>query len=149
MKGTFTMREETVSRGLRPRKWICGILVTCLVAFACARPVAVAAIGGYQRYLSPHKGYHCAHAALYGGLSCSEYGKQAIQVNGLAGGLILLRERFQACHEAAIAIRSGGCSSTEPRVEECFESDFNRGKREGQETKDYCDGCIQGCCSDQ
>lgn len=25
----------------------------------------------YQRWLSPHKGFRCAHAALYGGLFCS------------------------------------------------------------------------------
>lgn len=114
-----------------------------------ARAAAIVAIGGYQRYLSPYKGYHCAHATLYGGLSCSEYGKQAIQANGLASGLLLLRERFRACHQAAVTLRSRQCSATGPRVEECFESDFDRGKRESQEAKDYCAGCLEGCCSDQ
>jgi putative component of membrane protein insertase Oxa1/YidC/SpoIIIJ protein YidD len=143
------MCEKIVSRGLRPRIWIYGMLLGCLVAVAFARPAAVAAIGGYQRYLSPYKGYHCAHAALYGGLSCSEYGKQAIQANGLASGLLLLRERFRACHQAAVTLRSRQCSATGPRVEECFESDFDRGKRESQEVKDYCAGCLEGCCSGQ
>lgn len=143
------MCEKIAFRGLRPRIWIYGMLLACLVAFACARPAAVAAIGAYQRYLSPYKGYHCAHAVLYGGLSCSEYGKQAIQANGLASGLLLLRERFRACHQAAVTLRSRQCSATEPRVEECFESDFDRGKRESQEAKDYCAGCLEGCCSGQ
>lgn len=143
------MTKKKRSGGLGGRKWIYGILVACVLVLACLKPVAVAAIYGYQRYLSPFKGYHCAHAALYGGLSCSEYGKQAIQANGVLGGLILLAQRFEACHEAAVVIRQSHFLATEPRVEECLESDWQRGKREGQEAREYCSGCLQGCCSDQ
>ena len=32
---------------------------------------ALTGIALYQRWLSPHKGFCCAHAALYGGQSCS------------------------------------------------------------------------------
>lgn len=141
------MRKDTISGGLH-RKWIFGILVACLLALVCAKPAAVLAISGYQRYLSPLKGYHCAHASLYGGPSCSEFGKRAIQANGLLGGLILLEDRFRACHQAAITLQSSGCPASEPRVEECFESDLDRGKREGKEARDYCTGCVKGCFSD-
>ncbi len=142
------MRKDTISGGLRHRKWIFEILVACLVALACARPAAVLAISGYQRYLSPLKGHHCAHAALYGGLSCLEFGKRAIQANGLLRGLILLDDRFRACHQAAVTLQSSGCPASEPRVEECFESDSDRSKREGKEARDYCTGCVKGCFSD-
>ena len=142
------MTEDNRFGGLNRRTWIYGALVVCIVALACLKPVAVASIRGYQRYLSAYKGYHCAHAFLYGGLSCSEYGKQAIEANGVLGGLILLAQRFEACHEAAVSIRSSRCVATEPRVEECLESDVDRGKREGKEVRQYCGGCIQGCCAD-
>lgn len=51
-------------------------------------------ITGYQRYVSPYKGFRCAHRALHGGESCSAYGKRAIQEVGVRAGMALLRERF-------------------------------------------------------
>ena len=134
--------------GSRGRKWLCGLLVACAVALICAKPAAILAISGYQRYVSPHKGYCCAHRALYGGPSCSQFGKRAIQDYGVIGGLILLRQRFEACHQAAVAIHGGQCQPMEPRAEECCESERDRGKREGKETREYCAGCVEGCCSD-
>jgi putative component of membrane protein insertase Oxa1/YidC/SpoIIIJ protein YidD len=142
------MTKATTSVRFRRRRWIFGLLVAVVIACATAKPLAVLAIDGYQRYLSPYKGYCCAHRALYGGLSCSEFGKQAIQAQGLVGGLVLLHHRFEACHQAARTIRSGRYLSTEPLAEECLESDFDRGKREGKETCDYCTGCVKGCFSD-
>ncbi len=35
--------------------------------------LAIAAITGYQRYLSPYKGFRCAHRVLHQGESCSQY----------------------------------------------------------------------------
>jgi putative component of membrane protein insertase Oxa1/YidC/SpoIIIJ protein YidD len=46
--------------------------------------IATTAIGGYQKYVSPHKGFSCAHRLLYGGESCSQYVKGAIAQNGLS-----------------------------------------------------------------
>lgn len=66
------------------------------------RSLAIATIGGYQRYLSPHKGFACAHRVLYGGLSCSEYVKQAIAQYGVIQAIALSRQRFQACKQASL-----------------------------------------------
>ncbi|MEY2979248.1 MAG: membrane protein insertion efficiency factor YidD [Prochlorotrichaceae cyanobacterium] len=65
-----------------------------------SRQVAVETIAFYQRYLSPLKGYHCAHRQLYGGLSCSEYVKQTIAAQGIRRSLPLCHDRFQACRQA-------------------------------------------------
>ena len=67
---------------------------------ALARSIAIAAITGYQRHLSPHKGFTCAHRRLYGGLSCSEYVKRSIAEQGLRKALFLARQRFKACSRA-------------------------------------------------
>jgi putative component of membrane protein insertase Oxa1/YidC/SpoIIIJ protein YidD len=64
------------------------------------RRLAVQTIALYQRYLSPLKGFHCAHRRLHGGLSCSEYVKQTIAAQGIKRSLPLCRERFQACRAA-------------------------------------------------
>ncbi|MDB5806251.1 MAG: hypothetical protein JWN73_3573 [Betaproteobacteria bacterium] len=34
--------------------------------------LASAAIGGYQRFLSPYKGYRCAYGVVHGTHGCSE-----------------------------------------------------------------------------
>ena len=52
----------------------------------------------YQRWLSPLKGFHCAHAALHGGASCSAAIAQTIRDEGLK--LSLLTSRLAACRQA-------------------------------------------------
>ena len=58
---------------------------------------ALRAIRGYQRHLSPHKGFCCAHRAATGGDSCSAHGCRVIARCGLRKGLRLLRRRLHAC----------------------------------------------------
>jgi putative component of membrane protein insertase Oxa1/YidC/SpoIIIJ protein YidD len=61
------------------------------------RRIALAAIRGYQRWISPHKGYCCALRAVTGGDSCSAYGYQVIERFGLRRGLGLLDRRLALC----------------------------------------------------
>jgi putative component of membrane protein insertase Oxa1/YidC/SpoIIIJ protein YidD len=61
------------------------------------RRIALAAIRGYQRWISPHKGYCCALRAVTGGDSCSAYGYQVIERFGLRRGLGLLDRRLELC----------------------------------------------------
>jgi putative component of membrane protein insertase Oxa1/YidC/SpoIIIJ protein YidD len=59
--------------------------------------IALAAIGLYQRYLSPRKGYSCAYRVRAGGVGCSGFGKHALGKHGLLLGLVLLRRRMAKC----------------------------------------------------
>ena len=68
--------------------------------------LAVLSIAGYQKYLSPHKGFACAYRVLYGEHSCSQYLKDQIQERGLLQGVPLARKRFQACREAKIILQN-------------------------------------------
>lgn len=63
--------------------------------------IAVGLIVVYQKVISPLKGYSCAHRYRHGGLSCSEYVKQAVLRNGGASAYPDIRSRFQACKSAA------------------------------------------------
>jgi putative component of membrane protein insertase Oxa1/YidC/SpoIIIJ protein YidD len=128
------------------RKWVYGLLLGFLVAVACLKPAAIVAIRGYQRFISPHKGYRRAYGVLYGSPSCSESVKRSIRQYRVVGGLILLRQRFQACHQAAVVLHNSLGHPSRPRADDCFEGDRDRGKREGKEARDYCDGCVEGCC---
>jgi len=59
--------------------------------------LALAAIRGYQRYLSPHKGFSCAYRCATGRDSCSRHGYRVIERFGLWDGLALLRRRLRRC----------------------------------------------------
>jgi putative component of membrane protein insertase Oxa1/YidC/SpoIIIJ protein YidD len=66
---------------------------------------AVFVISVYQRWLSPRKGYCCAHRALHHGDSCSSAAKAIISSIGLIKGVPLIRQRFVACREAAVILQ--------------------------------------------
>lgn len=70
------------------------------------RRAAWVSITGYQRYLSPHKGFCCAHRVLHGGESCSAYGKRTLFEEGLRAGLPLLRQRLRDCKTAHQTLRA-------------------------------------------
>jgi putative component of membrane protein insertase Oxa1/YidC/SpoIIIJ protein YidD len=67
--------------------------------------LAIAAITGYQRYLSPYKGFRCAHRVLHQGESCSQYVKREVQSAGLLVALRRSRVRFAECKEASRVIQ--------------------------------------------
>jgi uncharacterized protein len=77
--------------------------LTATMASAFDPPLRWAAVGSiraYQRWVSPYKGFRCAHHALHGEGSCSHFGLAAFRSNrfGTAWGLLLAR--FHACREA-------------------------------------------------
>lgn len=55
------------------------------------------AISGYQKHISPRKGYCCAHRALHGGASCSEFGRRVVLRYGVLRFLVLQVRRFARC----------------------------------------------------
>ena len=89
-----------------------------------SRQVAVESIAFYQRYISPHKGYHCAHRRFHGGLSCSEYVKQTIATVGLRRSLPLAQQRFEACRMAQKTIALSRSSSQS--FSQSFSQPFSR-----------------------
>jgi len=59
--------------------------------------LALSAIRGYQRHLSPHKGFNCAYRCATGRDGCSAHGYRVIERFGLWTGLALLRRRLRLC----------------------------------------------------
>ena len=57
-------------------------------------------IGIYQRWISPRKGFRCAHSVLHGGPGCSGFAKQAIREHGLWRAISRTRQRFRDCRAA-------------------------------------------------
>jgi putative component of membrane protein insertase Oxa1/YidC/SpoIIIJ protein YidD len=74
----------------------------------------VGAIGVYQRFVSPHKGFCCAHRACTGGLSCSAYAKLALLHRGFFAALPGIKERLRQCSEYATDPFKGKISEDDP-----------------------------------
>jgi len=101
------------------------------------RLATVSAIGVYQRYVSPHKGYCCAYRAHTGRSSCSEFGRRVIGKMGIAAGIRLLFDRFAACAAAAEEIKKSD-EKREENNEACPLS--------GKEKASTCaNGCVGAC----
>ena len=68
------------------------------------RYTAAALITAYQRYLSPLKGYSCAHRVLHHGESCSQYVKRTILERGLSDAWPQTQQRFRDCRSAYLVL---------------------------------------------
>ncbi len=113
----------------RPVGWRGQVVLSLWVTWLLAQPLALLAISGYQYFVSPHKGWCCAHAALHRGESCSAYAKRTIAQRGVLSGAALLLARLDACREAGAIVRAGPASG-----------DCDRACQDGCEK-----GCSQPC----
>lgn len=115
------------------------------------RQISTAAITGYQKHISPHKGFVCAHRVLYGGESCSQYIKRAIAQDGLKIAFIKSRERFQACKQANQKMHSQieNPEPTEEEEEEAKQKPAKAAQRFSFTGNDlsFCPDCADLSCS--
>jgi putative component of membrane protein insertase Oxa1/YidC/SpoIIIJ protein YidD len=77
------------------------------------RYTAAGLITAYQKYLSPLKGFSCAHRVLHRGESCSQYVKRTILERGLSDALPQTRQRFRDCRSAYLTILAAQTDSEE------------------------------------
>ncbi|HWP61414.1 MAG TPA: membrane protein insertion efficiency factor YidD [Candidatus Paceibacterota bacterium] len=68
--------------------------------------VAVKGIRFYQKWISPYKGFRCAHHALHGQGSCSHFGLHAFLEHPFSEAWRLLRARFKECGAAYAVLMS-------------------------------------------
>lgn len=59
--------------------------------------VALVGVGVYRRWISPHKGFVCAHGALTGEPSCAEYAARTLRRHTLSESIPLIRLQFERC----------------------------------------------------
>ena len=107
---------------------------------------AIFGITLYQCFISPHKGYRCAHAALHHGSSCSQAIKQIIAEQGVWNSRGLVKRRFAECRAAALEMTLR--YENEDRECSCSKSRRNRQRRGN--CLDNCDlpcDCISFDCS--
>ncbi len=82
-------------------------------------------IGFYQRRISKHKGFQCAHTEFFSGVTCSHAVKAIVLERGLIRGFPFIHARFKECRyayrqlsSARLALTTGlALSSSEDREE--------------------------------
>lgn len=79
------------------------------------------AIRDYQQYISPHKGFSCAHRKLYGGESCSEYFRRLVISYGLSQAIPMLQQRLKDCQQSYEILK---ISISEENLEEEVETEI-------------------------
>jgi putative component of membrane protein insertase Oxa1/YidC/SpoIIIJ protein YidD len=96
----------------------------------------------YQRFISPYKGFRCAHATLHRGDSCSQAVKKIIIEHGIGHSRALIKARFAECRAAAMQLQLGQVLSTRDDEDE----DTQRRKKRQELTNDCgCDIAEAGC----
>ncbi|KIN73633.1 membrane protein insertion efficiency factor YidD [Sulfitobacter guttiformis] len=94
---------------------------------------ALTAIGAYQRYLSPRKGYGCAYRLANDSAGCSGFANQAITDFGILSSVPPILKRFADCEQAAMALQN--------RSEDEGPSN-NKKKSRWHDHGDYCGSCY-------
>lgn len=98
------------------------------------RWMVLISIRGYQRYLSPYKGFSCAHRRFYGGVSCSEYFRRSVKDDGLSEAIPRFQKRLRACKGASRLLNASLPNSQKRRKNREACGDWGAG---------WCDsGCI-------
>lgn len=99
-----------------------------------AAAAADAAIGAYQRYVSPFKGFRCAHRVHTGRRSCSAFARGVVQRVGVLALFTALPRQFERCGAACAAL----CSRVQARRD--------RQRDDAQRRKHDCGNCdCSGC----
>ena len=107
----------------------------------------------YQLYISPHKGFCCAHRVAHGGPSCSEYARLTLKRDGAWRSWPSIRQRLRGCREAALELAqsrsvspSGGSGKAEAPDPESPESETGRKRKKKSNSSCVPDRCWPADC---
>ena len=89
------------------------------------RKTIILCIKGYQKFISPKKGFTCAHSKLHGGTGCSGAVIKIIQEVPLVQWKEKISNRFESCKQSSMELKKerskkeGKCSKCLPDIEDC------------------------------
>jgi putative component of membrane protein insertase Oxa1/YidC/SpoIIIJ protein YidD len=96
------------------------------------------AIGLYQQYISPYKGFRCAYHAHTGHRSCSAYARAIVRKRGVFALVLAMPRQFDRCRTAYMAI----LESRQPSHPSARKKDKKGKWYDGCD----CSGCDLGGC---
>lgn len=98
------------------------------------RYLSIACIKLYQKFISPKKGYRCAHSVLHGGTGCSGAVIQIINENSIFSWRKLIKQRFSDCKSASKELKE------KKKNKNCLK------KCDISDACDSCDACDVDMC---
>jgi putative component of membrane protein insertase Oxa1/YidC/SpoIIIJ protein YidD len=101
---------------------------------------AASAIGLYQRYVSPYKGFCCAYRAQTGRRSCSAYGKAVATRLGFVALFQALPRQFGRCRTSFVAL-AGATLVRQLNAKTNAKSQAKNDQRNGKRECDPFDAC--------
>lgn len=75
-------------------------MTQALAEAAPQNSLALALIRFYRKWISPHKGFRCAHHAVHGQGTCSGYGLEVFSMHAFPEAWSRLMHRFRECGQA-------------------------------------------------
>jgi putative component of membrane protein insertase Oxa1/YidC/SpoIIIJ protein YidD len=135
-----------------------GILMTTTVSFAqfletiglsrITTTLAYKAVRGYQRYISPYKGFRCAHYQLHRETSCSGHFRDLLAQHGLSQTLQLFPRRLAECQDAYFVLKMHANSTPTDGESATEESeDGQPTKQEDNSDNDASEAVDCACCA--
>jgi putative component of membrane protein insertase Oxa1/YidC/SpoIIIJ protein YidD len=85
-----------------------GLIAQFLETIGLSRITTILAykvVRGYQRYISPYKGFRCAHYQLHRETSCSGHFRDLLSQYELSGALRLFPRRLVECRDAYFELK--------------------------------------------
>jgi putative component of membrane protein insertase Oxa1/YidC/SpoIIIJ protein YidD len=103
-------------------------------------------IKGYQKFISPRKGYRCAYSVRHGGSGCSGAVLQIIEENSIFTWRKLIKERFSNCKIAYEEIKKEKKRRKNKKCDSC-EPDTCKKERwkKSCDLSDTCDCDVLDC----
>lgn len=105
-------------------------------------PIFVKVVRLYQKWISPHKGFACAHRKLHQTSSGSEFFALNLPHYGVPRAISKQIERFQDCKEARHMLQVQNAQLSHLNLGSPLASQAQRKKRKNQKK-------IQTCCDDE
>ena len=99
--------------------------------------LADSAIGVYQRYVSPYKGFRCAHGVYTGRRSCSAYARGIVRRLGAGALREAMPRKFARCRAAYAVLLSE--QDDRARMRQL------RREARGSKQSNRCDHCGDAC----
>lgn len=107
--------------------------------------ICVVLIKFYQRFISPYKGFHCAHHVVHGNDTCSNAVKNLIIKYGFFKALPFIRDRFDDCRSAYDYLHTDLVQSHHIDIPCDIPCDFDVGDCGGSSSKGSVCDCLNFC----
>jgi uncharacterized protein len=98
----------------------------------------ITCINFYQLYVSPFKGFRCAHAAYHKDISCSSWARMLVENEGWLSFFLSLKSRAYKCQEAASALSLGNVEHQDSNNKDDVEPNDNKQPSTCEESASCC-----------